>query len=434
MNFIVPYFNILELVEIAYHSKPLVEPVVVCPPGLVPYNSNKAVPYRYPATIFENGKEVEIKPLASVTNIAANSRMTRSGRVFAPPVVPGRSVEKDPVVVVPVARVVEGQTSSSTPDKETDEVLRIIKLCDYKVVDQLLQTPSKISILSLLLNSTVHREALLKVLDQAFVEQDITADQFNSVVGNITSCNGLGFCDEELPDEGKNHNFALHISANCQGDSLSNILIDTGSSLNVMPKSTLVKLKYQGGHVRFSGIILKAFDRSRKSVIGEVDLPICIGPHVFQITFQVMDIVPAYSCLLGRPWIHEAGAITSTLHQKLKFVKNGQIVTVNGQQAMLISHLSSFSVIEADETAIETPFQVLTIDDCKKSEGSIASFKDAQQVVRSGPAEMWGKVVELPENINHSGLGFVVVMGNKGKQQLCDLSVISFTVVVLSTW
>ncbi|XP_050888564.1 uncharacterized protein LOC127093674 [Lathyrus oleraceus] len=404
VNVIIPCFNIPEKVEIAYHPR---ESVVICPPGPMPYTSDKAVPYRYAATIIENGKEVEIKTLASVTNIAANSRMTRSGRVFAPPVIPSRNVEKDPVVVVPVTREAEGQTSNSTLDKETDELLRIIKLSDYKVVDQLLQTPSKISILSLLLNSAVHREALLKVLDQAFVEQDITAEQFNNVVGSITSCNGLGFCDEELPEEGKNHNFALHISANCQGDSLSNILIDTGSSLNVMPKSTLLKLKYKGGQMRHSGIIVKAFDGSRKTVIGEVDLPIGIGPHVFQITFQVMDIVPAYSCLLGRPWIHEAGAITSTLHQKLKFVKNGQIVTVNGEQAMLISHLSSFSVIEVDETAVETPFQTLTIDDHKKSEGSIASFKDAQQIVKTGPTEIWGKVIELPENVNHTGLGFV---------------------------
>ncbi|XP_050890276.1 uncharacterized protein LOC127095663 [Lathyrus oleraceus] len=374
VNVIIPCFNIPEKVEIAYHPR---EPVVICPPGPMPYTSDKAVPYRYAATIIENGKEVEIKTLASVTNIAANSRMTRSGRVFAPPVIPSRNVEKDPVVVVPVTREAEGQTSNSTLDKETDELLRIIKLSDYKVVDQLLQTPSKISILSLLLNSVVHREALLKVLDQAFVEQDITAEQFNNVVGSITSCNGLGFCDEELPEEGKNHNFALHISANCQGDSLSNILIDTGSSLNVMPKSTLVKLKYKGGQMRHSGIIVKAFDGSRKSVIGEVDLPIGIGPHVFQITFQVMDIVPAYS------------------------------LTVNGEQAMLISHLSSFSVIEADETAVQTPFQALTIDDYKKSEGSIASFKDAQQIVKTGPTEMWGKVIELPENVNHAGLGFV---------------------------
>ncbi|KAI5414117.1 hypothetical protein KIW84_058312 [Lathyrus oleraceus] len=101
VNVIIPCFNIPEKVEIAYHPR---EPVVICPPGPMPYTSDKAVPYRYATTIIENGKEVEIKTLASVTNIAANSRMTRSGRVFAPPVIPSRNVEKDPVVVVPVTR------------------------------------------------------------------------------------------------------------------------------------------------------------------------------------------------------------------------------------------------------------------------------------------------------------------------------------------
>ena len=102
---------------------------------------------------------------------------------------------------------------------------------------------------------------------------------------------------------------------NFKNDSLSNVLIDNGSTLNVIPRSTLMKLKYQGTPMCPSGIIVKAFDGSRKSVIGEVDLPIHIGPHLFQITFQVMDIVPAYSCLLGRPRIHEVGAVTSTLHK-----------------------------------------------------------------------------------------------------------------------
>ena len=74
--------------------------------------------------------------------------------------------------------------------------------------------------------------------------------------------------------------------------------------------------------MRPSGVIVKAFDGSRKTVIGEVDLPIVIGPHTFQITFQVMDIRAAYSFLLGRPWIHDAGAVTSTLHQRLKFVRH----------------------------------------------------------------------------------------------------------------
>ena len=90
------------------------------------------------------------------------------------------------------------------------------------------------------------------------------------MVGNITSCNNLRFCDDELPDEGRNHNLALHISINYKNDSFSNVLINNGPALNVIPRSTLMKLKYQGSPLHPNGMIVKAFDGSRKSIIGEV--------------------------------------------------------------------------------------------------------------------------------------------------------------------
>ncbi|MCI71502.1 gag-pol polyprotein, partial [Trifolium medium] len=74
-----------------------------------------------------------------------------------------------------------------------------------------------------------------------------------------------------------------------------------------------------------------------------------------------MDINPAYSCLLGRPWIHAAGAITSTLHQKLKFIAGDKMIMVSGQQDMMVSHISSFQYIETDEEVVEVPFQALEI-------------------------------------------------------------------------
>lgn len=83
--------------------------------------------------------------------------------------------------------------------------------------------------------------------------------------------------------------------------------------------------------MRFNGVVVKAFDGSRKIMIGEVDLPLKIGPCPFHIMFQVKDIHPGYSFLMGRPWIHEAGEVTSTLHQKFKFVKNGKLVIVGGE-------------------------------------------------------------------------------------------------------
>jgi hypothetical protein len=256
------------------------------------------------------------------------------------------------------------------------------------------------------MNSEPHREALQRVLDVAYVDHDVTVEQFDSIVANITACNNLSFCDDDLPEEGKYHNLALHISMNCKGAALSNVLVDTGSSLNVLPKSTLAKLSYQGPPMRQSGVVVKAFDGSRKTVIGELDLPIKIGPSDFQITFQVMDIHPSYNCLLGRPWIHEACAVTSTLHQKLKFVKNKKLVVVGGEKALLVSHLSSFSYIDVEDE-VGTPFQALSIaEPSRKGLSSFVSYNDAKLAIERGATNGLGKMIKMEDNKSRAGIGY----------------------------
>ena len=422
MCIITPEFNIPEHVEVnSVNQKPMVTPLVICLPRPMPYASEKARPYNYNATMLENGREVPIPHLPSVVNITEDSRVLRNGRIM-----PTLFQKKAGAPVTEQIHARDsnttkdaGQTSGTNTNADFEELLQLIKKSEYKVIDQLMQTPSKISILSLLLNSEAHRNALMKVLNQAFVSHDITIGQFDGIVGNIIACNNLSFSDEELPEEGRTHNMTLHISVNCNTDALSNVLVDTGSSLNVMAKTAYNQLSFESAPLKRSDVRVKAFDGSRKNVLGEVDLPITIGPHVFQITFQVMDIQASYSCLLGRPWIHEAGAVTSTLHQKLKFVKNGKLVTVGGEQAMLVSHLSSFSFIGAD---IEdgTSFQGLSIEDqdAKKKATSISSFKDAQKVVQDGVSTGWGKVVNLSENKRREGLGFTPSVGSSNSKPM----------------
>ena len=71
-----------------------------------------------------------------------------------------------------------------------------------------------------------------------------------------------------------------------------------------------------------------------------------------------------------------------------------------------MSHLSSFRIVEVDEAAVGTQFQALSIDNIKKSEDSIISFKDAQQVIKKGPSNVRGQVIDLPGNKNITGMGF----------------------------
>ncbi|RDY06266.1 hypothetical protein CR513_09792, partial [Mucuna pruriens] len=135
------------------------------------------------------------------------------------------------------------------------------------------------------------------------------------LVNNITSKGHLTFSDNEISVEGKSHNQPLHISVRCNGYMISRVLIDNVSSLNVLPKATLDKLTLADAQLGASLIVVRAFDGSKMEVMGEISLPILIGPTLFNINFQVMDIRLAYSCLLGRPWIHAAGAVPSSLHQ-----------------------------------------------------------------------------------------------------------------------
>ena len=104
-------------------------------------------------------------------------------------------------------------------------------------------------------------------------------------------------------------------------------------------------------------MVVRAFDGTRREVRGEIDLPVQIGPHTCQVTFQIMDINPPYSCLLGRPWIHSVGVVPSTLHQKLKFVVEGHLVIVSGEEDILVSCPSSMPYVEAAEESLETVFQ-----------------------------------------------------------------------------
>lgn len=111
----------------------------------------------------------------------------------------------------------------------------------------------------------------MKLLSSTFVPQDITVNQLEGVMASISADNGLGFTDFDLLPEGRNHNKALHISMECKGTTLSRVLVDTRSSLNVLPKSALMKIKYTGVELRSSDFIVRAFDGSRRAIFGELD-------------------------------------------------------------------------------------------------------------------------------------------------------------------
>ena len=92
----------------------------------------------------------------------------------------------------------------------------ILKKSDFKIVEQLGKTPSKISMLSLFLYFDAHAQALIKFFKKTHVPQETITDQFENYMVSLTANNGLGFFNADLTPVGRNQNKALHVSIKCK--------------------------------------------------------------------------------------------------------------------------------------------------------------------------------------------------------------------------
>ncbi|KAI5409551.1 hypothetical protein KIW84_055102 [Lathyrus oleraceus] len=78
-----------------------------------------------------------------------------------------------------------------------------------------------------------------------------------------------------------------------------------------------------------------------------------------------------------------------------------KVVTVCGEEDIFVSHLSSFKYVEMDGEIVETPsqaFETVKVENAifaKEEKPSISSYKHATEVVKSGEAPGWGKMMDI---------------------------------------
>ncbi|XP_075087553.1 uncharacterized protein LOC107796834 [Nicotiana tabacum] len=172
--------------------------------------------------------------------------------------------------------------------EEVKEFFRKMKTSEYAIIDQLRKTPSQVSLLSLFISSNEHQKVLLKTLNEAYVPVEISVEQLR-------------------------------------------VMLDGGSRVDICPLSTLQRMKIRTERIRPNNVCVCAFDGVKRDTIGETDLILTIGPVDFEVTFQVLNMDTSYNFLLGRPWIHTAGAVPFTVYQMVKFEHENQEIVVHGK-------------------------------------------------------------------------------------------------------
>ena len=105
-----------------------------------------------------------------------------------------------------------------------------------------------------------------------------------------------------------------------------------------------------------------------------------------------MDISPSYNCLLGRPWIHIVGVVPSTLHQKIKFVIEGQLVSIAIEEDMIATTSFGAPYVETNEKAMECSLRSLEfVNAMYVGEGAKVLVLKLAKITHSGIKQVSGK-------------------------------------------
>ena len=67
---------------------------------------------------------------------------------------------------------------------------------------------------------------------------------------------------------------------------------------------------------------------------GQIRLLVQTGSDVVEVDFIVVDVFSPYTTIMGRPWLYTLGAVSSTLHQKVKYPSGDQVLEILGSQSM----------------------------------------------------------------------------------------------------
>ena len=144
----------------------------------------------------------------------------------------------------------------------------------------------------------------------------------------------LGFLDEDKRGTIQPHNDALVVTLRIGGFDVRRVLVDPGSAVEVMYPDLYKGLNLRPEDLMAYDSPLISFEGKTVTLKGQIRLPIQTGSEVVEVNFIVVDAYSPYIAIVARPWIHALEAVSSTLHQKVKYPSKGQVEEIHGDQAM----------------------------------------------------------------------------------------------------
>ncbi|XP_030935885.1 uncharacterized protein LOC115960986 [Quercus lobata] len=132
------------------------------------------------------------------------------------------------------------------------------------------------------------------------------------------------------------HNDPLVIMLNIEGFNAKRILIDNGSSADIIYLLAFQQLRLDPRRLRPFDSPLVSFSGDRVYPKGIVTLTVMVGAYpvqlIRQLDFLVVDCPSSYNVIIGRPTLNKWKAATSTYCLKVKFPTDNGVGEVKGDQ------------------------------------------------------------------------------------------------------
>jgi len=143
----------------------------------------------------------------------------------------------------------------------------------------------------------------------------------------------ITFWESETTDLNKPHDDALVIRIDVGNYELSHIMIDTGSSVDVLFYDAFKRMGHLDSELQGRKTPLTGFAGDTTFSLGTIQLP-TIARGVRRLTsFLVVNKKAPFNAILGRPWLHAMKAVPSTYHQCIKFPSDKGIAVVSAANA-----------------------------------------------------------------------------------------------------
>ncbi|XP_064966418.1 uncharacterized protein LOC135675222 [Musa acuminata AAA Group] len=130
------------------------------------------------------------------------------------------------------------------------------------------------------------------------------------------------------------HDDALVISARIANVQVRRIMVDTGSSADILYFDAFQKLGLSGDNIKPIFSALTGFTGDSISPLGAITLPLTLGApprsKTVMTTFLVIDLPTAYNAILGRPTLNKVRVVVSTYYQTVKFPTHAGTGEVTG--------------------------------------------------------------------------------------------------------